>query len=55
MSLRKILEIALRHLIAKERPFRLRRCPFKGTGMVRDFTHVEMLHLMYGDISSGQD
>jgi hypothetical protein len=55
MSLRKLLEMALRHVISKEPPFRLRRCAFKGDGMVRDYTHEELLHLTYGDVSAGQD
>jgi hypothetical protein len=51
VTLREVIEAGLRDLVAKRdakrKPFKLRRCAFKGTGMVKDFTWDEILNLTY--------
>jgi hypothetical protein len=40
MTMREVLEIGLRHVLASERPasapFRLKRCTFKGKGLAQE-------------------
>jgi hypothetical protein len=48
MTLREVMEAGLRQVTeAKRQPFKLKRCPFKGDGMVKDYTWDEMLDLAY--------
>ena len=51
MTMREVLEIGLRHVLASEpvaaKPFRLKRCSFKGKGLVREEDWADLRARIY--------
>lgn len=51
LTLRQVMEAGLRAVLAtpesSRRPFRLKKCTFKGKGMVKDFTWPEIRSAIY--------
>jgi hypothetical protein len=48
LTFREVVETGLRRVLhEKQKPFRLKRIPFKGTGMVKDFTWDEIRDILY--------
>ena len=48
LTFREVVETGLRHIVTeKPSPFRLKRIPFKGSGMVKDFTWDEIRDILY--------
>jgi hypothetical protein len=48
LTFRAVVETGLRQvLVEKRKPFRLKRVPFKGDGMVKDFTWDEIRDILY--------
>ena len=51
MTLREVLETGLRHVLASERaaskPFRLKRCAFKGKGLAQDESWADLRARIY--------
>ena len=51
MTMREVLETGVRHVLASERaaskPFRLKRRPFKGKGLVQEESWVDLRARIY--------
>ena len=51
MTMREVLETGLRHVLATERvtskPFRLRRCTFKGKGLAQEESWADLRARIY--------